>query len=399
MKILKFHHLLLVFCLTYCVCLLLLCWFPGRDRGEEHIPVTETRVKGSRSDDRKGLSPKQQFAAVESSSLPYLANNHTTHNYMLRQASRLRREARQLSSPMPKVRQSNTTRHGFPLHFVTYATPNMNLTAARIVRQAQRSGLFETCTLLGPEHIFDEFRQHHGNLLHDPSCFAWRYPMWDWIQQTLPLYEYVLYLDAGCTIRSSGLTMLQTWLEQLEEASASVNNAKELMRFPQNATKGHKEIRWTTDAVFQAFGLEADDWPGALQQQFYGGLLLTRNGGQWRTMLALIYETLAPNPDIITDADNAATKRRRPGRFEDFRHDQSISSIASKLLQNYIMPSEHNLAKWGAAAPFGISRFRSVSEQQLEKWTSACAKAGREKDVFCDDLAETLFDLNSEIPS
>lgn len=94
--------------------------------------------------------------------------------------------------------------------------------------------------------------------------------------------------------RQRGYDLLERWLKRWEETSErgvfSENQKhddtqrREMMRFPQEPRK-NRELRWTADAVFRAFGVEMEGdnvWNPATKVQVYGGLLLARNG--WRNM-------------------------------------------------------------------------------------------------------------------
>jgi hypothetical protein len=341
-----------------------------------------------------------------------------TLRYMSRRAIILRREVefsdahnqRIGRNYPPDQRHVDTRISPYPLHFVTYATPDMNLTLQRILRQAERSQFFVTVTGLGPDDLPPEFlRDYQDILLNKPGggYYLWRYPVWEIMMQRVPWNEYVMYLDAGCTILSTGRDTLLEWLRRLEISSqpqqqhSNQNSIHEIMRFPE--AKQFRELRWTTDAVLNAFGLNIDgpqSWSGAMKPQLFGGLLLVKNGVQWRNLTALIYKVLDQDPYLITDRYTNATLQRRPGRFTGFRHDQSISSVASKILQTHILAPDMEL--WGKningtfiKPPFGVTRFRYITNSQLDTWTRECQDTSREMDDHCDHLANKLFELNS----
>jgi hypothetical protein len=346
----------------------------------------------------------------------------TGNSYMHRHAQDLQQQADRLELTRvhdlqilaKQFNQSTGTRIPYRLHFFTYATGVMNLTMERIILQAQRSQFFVTTTALRPQDLPLDFVHQYSDILNDPhggGNFIWRYPIWELIMNRVPLYDYVLFLDAGCSILSTGHDMLLQWLDQLRESSErgvfhanhdddddNNNNRdrKEMIRFPQDPLK-FREMRWTTDATFEAFGLDAvgnNKWSGAMTAQLFGGLLLVRNGPQWRSLTSFIYTILAPNPYILTDRYSLQTKQRRPGRFEAHRHDQSVSSIASKILNTYLqgpfMDTWHN-------PPFGVTRFRNITRDQLVRWSTECQHAPRDKDVYCDQLIDTIFQSNTVV--
>ena len=392
----------------------------------EEVASTKASIDGGSLGDSQGYYVKKEPETTSSSestplatattlsskSMPLLSTVYDatndaspSNNYMLGHAQELRQQADSLESTifpdLIQAKNSNrsaaATRIPYPLHFFTYSTDTMNLTTERILLQASRSQFFESVTALGPKDLPLEFVQSYSDILNDPhgaGNFLWRYPVWELIMNRVPLYEYVLFLDAGCSVLSTGHEMLTKWLDRLQETSETKKDRKELMRFPEK----YIELRWTTDALFEAFGLEPDGehrWQGAKSTQLFGGLLLVRNCAQWRNMTSLIYNVLAKDPYVITDKYSPQTKQRRPGRFEEHRHDQSVSSIASKLLDNYIMAPP--METWGERPPFGVTRFRNIRQDQLENWSKECRSAPRDKDEYCDQLANTVFDANTAL--
>jgi hypothetical protein len=169
-----------------------------------------------------------------------------------------------------KKKKENTTATTriapFRVHFFTYATESMNLTLRRIMLQAKRSNFFESVTALGPHDLPTDFATEYADILKDPrggGNYLWRYPIWELIQRRIPLYDYVLFLHAGCTILATGQSMLIRWLNRVKFSSErgvlnkEEGKRKEIMRFPQGASK-FREARWTADATFAAYGLEPD---------------------------------------------------------------------------------------------------------------------------------------------
>ena len=365
-------------------------------------------------------------------------------DYMLQHAFLLEQEAarmeKTLESDLANYKQlKRPGQHRMPnyrLHFFTYASDAMNLTKTRIVQQAERSGFFVSVQAWGPEQLPPDFVRQYQDILSQPTgggFYLWRFPILEAILKSIDQYDYFLFIDSGCTVLSTGQQELVQWLQSLERASTrglfgaggrsatttNTNNhphqqqqtgRREIMRFPQESDDFAREIKWTTDRVFTAFNLTIEAppdqqdtvWSYKRTGQFNGGLWLARNGPQLRRLLAFVYKTLSPDPYVITNRYNDETKKRRPGRFKDHRHDQAITSIACKILQNYILAPI--MPEW-KKPPFGVTRFRSVQPDQLRNWTSQCyisqqdEKDRRQKDEYCDELALSAFEPNTEAPN
>lgn len=211
------------------------------------------------------------------------ANITSTVGYMQRHAKALQEESDRLDGSLEDDRQqasrlsTTTTRISHPLHLVIYASPptlatsNINTTASSVMvellrLQAERSGFFVSITVLGPSDVPPEFRlEFHGNLLpplwgdqpYHVDFGLWRYPLWEIVMKQIPLYDTILFLDASNTagIYATGRDMLDKWVNRVVEASERPTSRRELMRFPQDPRK-NGDMKWTNDAVFDAFGLE-----------------------------------------------------------------------------------------------------------------------------------------------
>jgi hypothetical protein len=204
--------------------------------------------------------------------------------YMVRHAQTLREESDRLEGSLeedrrqaaasrtsPSTSKPTTTRISYPLHLVLYASPpttNSNNTSvmAELLRlQAERSGFFVSVTILGPNHVPDDFRREFQDILpldqehQQPVDFGlWRYPLWEAVMHQIPLYDTILFLDSSNTagIYATGRDMLDKWVKRVVEASERRNEPRrELMRFPQDPRK-NGDLKWTNDAVFDAFGLD-----------------------------------------------------------------------------------------------------------------------------------------------
>jgi hypothetical protein len=347
-------------------------------------------------------------------------------NYMLQHAYELEQQADTMEKKRSRAlqayaeRRTKTTTTRIPdhnLHFFTYANDFLNLTRARIVLQANRSNFFDTVTALGPEHLPPDYTRQYSDILSQRTgggYYLWRFPIFEHILETVPEYDYFLFLDAGCTILSTGVDELVDWLQALEKSSTlSLQQSgdegqsydwkqsidKEIMRFPEKSM-WEKELRFSSDAVFNAFNISVTDrgkvtsWNGTNTPQLFGGLWLVRNGPQIRRLLAFIYRTMAPDPSIITNEHSPATKVARAPRFSENRHDQSISSIASKLMGSHILAPR--MPDW-KNPPFLTTRIRKIRPWNcLTMFSRRCGMSTfhrRDMDEYCDEFALTAFRL------
>jgi hypothetical protein len=308
------------------------------------------------------------------------ASKTVSVGYMARHARTLREESDRLEKSLEEDwrqaaksrsastgKPATTTRISHPLHLVLYASPptthnnNTNVMAELLRLQAERSAFFVSVTVLGPNDIPDEFHREFKDMLPSPQVHQqtvdfglWRYPLWENVMHHIPLYDTILFLDSSSTagVYAGGVSMLDKWVKRVVESSERKNEPRrELMRFPQDPRK-NGDLKWTNDAVFDAFGLEIqgdNSWwyvhplrnafafnllflcltllfhpklagqkgkrrrfsimvvrpfsskcfrvqyvvplPHSLFRP--KGVMIVRNGAQWRNMTSLIYRTLA----------------------------------------------------------------------------------------------------------
>jgi hypothetical protein len=143
-----------------------------------------------------------------------------------------------MGGPGNSQQQRSTRFPDYNLHFFTYANNFLNSTKARLVLQAKRSNFFQTVTALGPEYLPQDFSEQYDNIINQRTgggYYLWRYPIFEHILQSIPPYDYFFFLDAGCTVLSTGGDEMLQWLQALEQASSITTEeegkvAKEIMR-------------------------------------------------------------------------------------------------------------------------------------------------------------------------
>jgi len=205
-------------------------------------------------------------------------------------------------------------------------------------------------------------------------------------------WDYLLLMDAGSSFDATNPKANQklvSWLQELKTKSAfaylskhnGTRQRQEIIKYQLDADK--PEYQWTTTKLMQAY---PSNWSGAKSPQYEGGFTLARNGPQLRELLALIYEALDQDIEIIADKYSSKKKifprlfpKHQPDnitknhpQFIENRHDQSLQSVACKLLHVCIgkRTGRNN-------NPIVNSRIRHPKRAAVDKWEAQEYKDGQ----------------------
>jgi len=209
-------------------------------------------------------------------------------------------------------------------------------------------------------------------------------------------WDYLLLMDAGSSFDATNPKANQklvSWLQELKTKSAftylskhnGTRQRQEIVKYQLDADK--PEYQWTTTKLMQAFHItHPSNWSGAKSPQYEGGFTLARNGPQLRELLALIYEALDQDIEIIADKYSGKKKifprlfpkhqpdniTRNHPQFIENRHDQSLQSVACKLLHVCIgkRTGRNN-------NPIVNSRIRHPKRAAVDKWEAQEYKDGQ----------------------
>ena len=90
----------------------------------------------------------------------------------------------------------------YKVHFATFSDDNMKNTRERLVRQARRSGWFESVvgysTIDLPNSFQEEFKEVL-RLKRGAGYWIWRFPILEIMLERISYDEYFVFLDAGFT--------------------------------------------------------------------------------------------------------------------------------------------------------------------------------------------------------
>jgi len=214
------------------------------------------------------------------------------------------------------------------IHFVTYGNDRFEKSKKRIVQEALETGWFDTVKAYGPEDLPASFyeKDQYANIFALPrggGYWLWKISLINQVMDALSDGDFLIWTDAGCTINKDGEGRFQEYINM-------VNNSQyDLLAFELRHRLA--EYKWTTQRLLLAYDVLGNT---SITQspQFASGALVMQKGSHFRKWMDLIYrKVLDVDPWLITDKYNDES-REMVSEFKDNRHDQSVMSVAMKIV-------------------------------------------------------------------
>ena len=208
------------------------------------------------------------------------------------------------------------------IHFRTYGDDNFVKSKRRIVQEAIDTGWFTTALSLGPRNLTKDFRERFSDILSLPrggGYWIWRFNV---IEQTMAMVkegDFLVLLDAGCSINKQGETRFREYIELVNKSQY------DMLSFN---VPSIVEYKYTTKRLMVAFGVYGQE--NITHTAIYeAGDAIFQKGPQFRAWFAFIMNILDSDPWLITDKYNNESRSYNP-KFIDNRHDSSVMSLAWK---------------------------------------------------------------------
>ena len=240
------------------------------------------------------------------------------------------------------------------IHLLTYSNRVYEPSRRRLCLEARLCGWFDTVTALTPEDLSPGFRAKFKTTLRMARIAGfgiWRPEILANRLAAVAEDDFVIYLDAGCTINPFGYGRFREYLDLVarhEEGIISFQLPRCLER------------QWTTYNIFKYFDTHPDSAVGN-SGQFLDGILVMQNTPRVRSLVARWLATVHDAVGLFTDQYNL--KYQHEG-FRDNRHEQSVFSIIRKLGNPLVVPDETFFDTFGSTAslayPFWATRLRRV---------------------------------------
>ena len=214
------------------------------------------------------------------------------------------------------------------IYMITYGNFKYENAKNRIAREATESNLFDSIEVLGPDNLTDNFKKKFKKILkmeRGGGYWIWKYDIILSKLNKMNDGDFLVYVDAGCTINKNGKKRFEEYINLLKESKKGIISFQ--LVFP--------ELCWTTKEIFSYFNIPYNSHI-AQSGQYVGGILIMQNIPITIKIFNICLETLLKDPYLITDEYND----NQEYFFRDNRHDQSISSIVRKLIGSYVIPDE-----------------------------------------------------------
>jgi hypothetical protein len=239
------------------------------------------------------------------------------------------------------------------IRFIAYGNDRFAKSKKRIVQEAIGTGWFDTAKAYGPEDLPASIyeKDQYAKILALPrggGYWLWEFPLINQVMDTLSNGDFLIYSDAGSTINKDGEVRFREYINM-------VNNSQyDLLAF--ELPSKYVEYKWTTQRLFLAYDSLGN---ASITQsaQFASGALVMQKGPHFRKWMDLIYrEVLDVDPWLITDKYNDESREMAVG-FIDNRHDQSVKSIAKKIIGCVKLPYA-DIALGLPGKPFHVTRLK-----------------------------------------
>lgn len=243
----------------------------------------------------------------------------------------------------------------YNIHFITYGDSKFEKSKKRILNEAKEFGVFKTVKGYRPQDLSEDFIKKHKDIFkHSRGGGYWIWKL-NIIRQAINDInegEYLVYLDAGCTINKRGKKRFYEYIDKLEN---SPNNYG-ILSFQMT----HNEYKYTTKEIFDYFNIKCDS-DIFKSGQYIATLLIMKKNKHLIKCLDKYEKCIEDNPLLITDIYNS---KNQHSEFIDNRHDQSIFSIIRKIHDSEVIKGDESwIVPFGGPEslkyPFWATRIRS----------------------------------------
>ena len=233
------------------------------------------------------------------------------------------------------------------IHFITYGDSKFKKSKQRLLNEAKEFNAFKTIKGYGPQDLSEDFIEKYKDIFKHSrggGYWIWRPYILRSAINDINDGEYLVYLDAGCTINKRGKKRFYEYIDKLE---SSLNNYG-ILSFQMTNTNGKGEIQkekwWTTNQIFEHFDIKPDSDIGE-SGQYLGGILILKKNKHLLEYLDKYEKCIYNNSSLITDIYN--DKNQHEG-FKENRHEQSITSVLRKMHGSEVIEGDES---W--IVPFG----------------------------------------------
>tara|TARA_B100001093_G_scaffold267666_1_gene256007 strand:- start:2036 stop:3760 length:1725 start_codon:yes stop_codon:yes gene_type:complete len=232
------------------------------------------------------------------------------------------------------------------IHFITYGDDKFKQSKKRIMQEAMEFEEFTSIQSYEPDDLPIKFKEKHEDILNRSrggGYWIWRPKIILDRVENMEWGDYLVYLDAGCTINKQGKKRFYEYIEQLEKSEYGIVSFQ--MNKYDDKSITQKEKWWTTKEIFNFFDEKSNSEIGE-SGQYLGGVLIMKKNEHLMEYLDRFDEIIEENPLLCTDEYNNNGKQEN--YFKDNRHEQSVTSILRKKMGSVVIKRDES---W--CPPFG----------------------------------------------
>ena len=230
------------------------------------------------------------------------------------------------------------------IHLISYGDNVYKNSKVRLFNEANDSKWFRTINIYEPKDLDNDFVDEFKDILskhRGGGYWLWKYNIILNKLKQIDYNDFLIYIDAGCTININGHKRLDEYINMIK------NNTNKIISFKMDK---HKEKVWTTKQIFDAFNVNIDSD--------------IANSGQNIATIKIMQKC----PDVIKIFENSLNiirkdhllitdyyNKEQEDFFKENRHDQSIYSITLKIMGSI---SLNFYSEQGKFSPFIATRKR-----------------------------------------
>ena len=204
-------------------------------------------------------------------------------------------------------------------YFITFADSRYIKTLRRIEEEARRSEFFLGVYCFTEKNLDSLFIKKHGNFIENNKrgfgYFIWKPQVILQIMSIIPENSFLLYADAGCSIKKEGLNRFRNYID--------IANQNNVLSF---FMRGMKECQWTKMDVLKRLNFISEEEVNS--DQHIGTAHLWKKTNFSKEFLKHYLEICEYYPNID---DSPSVSSNHP-EFNEHRHDQSVFSILIKKM-------------------------------------------------------------------
>lgn len=216
------------------------------------------------------------------------------------------------------------------IHLISYADHKFEKAKDRLYKEANQTGWFNTIKIYSPKDLSYNFKNKYKSILklkRGGGYWIWKpYIILERLKE-INDNDFLLYIDAGCTININGKKRFSEYINLLN------NTNKNMLRFQMTE---NIEKEWTIQEIFDLFNINLDNQI-ANSGQLMATIIIMKKDKNLVNQMTLLNKIIEMNPLLITDCYNKGNKNKY---LKENRHDQSFFSVFFKLYNPVIIKDE-----------------------------------------------------------